>query len=59
MNGTYLGKDYLDSKISMNFPFEYDDFTFLPNVTVCGYIGIDDTHWGNSSCSITFDRDNE
>lgn len=60
MNGTYLSKDYLnkDSKLSITFPFEYDDFSFLPNVTVCGHIGVDDSFWDNSSCSIQFDRDN-
>lgn len=38
MYGNYLGEEYLKAQINMTFPFYYDDFVFLPNITLCEYM---------------------
>lgn len=57
-NGKYLTNDFVPGRINMSFPFTYSPFVFLPNVTVCGYIGIEGSQWENSSCITIFDRAN-
>ena len=32
-------------------------YIFLPNATICGYVGTSDSQWGNKSCITTFNRD--